>query len=73
MSYTKAHLQSDMHDARKYLNQISMQAELLSLLATGPIDEQELTTIATKVSASAKTCSEQLQTVYNNLNKTLVE
>lgn len=73
MSYTKTHLQNDMHNARKYLNQISMQAELLSLLASEPIDEQELTTIAEKLSASAKTCSEQLQTVYNNLNKTLVE
>lgn len=73
MTYTKGDLQKDMHDTRKYLNQISMQAELLGLLATAPIEGQELMDIAAKLSAGAKNCSDQLQTLYNNINKQLHE
>lgn len=49
-----------VHDARKPLNRISMQAELVKMALNGDIPAQKATEALDKIIASAKDCSNTL-------------
>ncbi|MBT1064422.1 histidine kinase [Bowmanella sp. Y26] len=52
-----------VHDARRPLNNISMQAELLKLLANKGADESQLIDAADKIVRYCKECSQILEAV----------
>ncbi len=54
-------LDKSIHDARKPLNAISMQAELIKMLAERYDDNQAIMNAATKIIEHSKSCSESLQ------------
>ena len=63
--------QKQLHDIRKPLNTISMQAELIRMLseklASQGNDTERLDASALKIIASAKDCSQQLQDLFEEI------
>ncbi|MEJ6473561.1 histidine kinase dimerization/phospho-acceptor domain-containing protein [Pseudoalteromonas piscicida] len=57
-----------VHDARKPLNQISMNAELIKLMAEQPNSEQQIVDIANTIISATKECSALLQTLVEQGN-----
>jgi hypothetical protein len=53
-----------IHDARRPLNNISMQAELIKMLAQGSEHEAALLEAADKISQYCQDCSESLQSLH---------
>ncbi|MBF7073419.1 histidine kinase [Glaciecola sp. MH2013] len=64
--------QKELHDIRKPLNTISMQAELIRMLieplSNSGLPNEKLDTAALKIIAAAKECSEQLQDLFEEIN-----
>lgn len=63
--------QKQLHDIRKPLNTISMQAELIRMLTEKLTlqgsDAERLDASALKIIASAKDCSQQLQDLFEEI------
>ncbi|WP_419149047.1 histidine kinase dimerization/phospho-acceptor domain-containing protein [Pseudoalteromonas 'SMAR'] len=59
----RSELEHLIHDARKPLNQISMQAELVKLMAAEPASSGKVQEAADKIIAASKSCSALLQTI----------
>ncbi|MEI5639187.1 MULTISPECIES: histidine kinase [unclassified Pseudoalteromonas] len=59
----RSELEHLIHDARKPLNQISMQAELVKLMATEPASSAKVQEAADKIIAASKNCSGLLQAI----------
>ncbi|MGA4607384.1 histidine kinase [Pseudoalteromonas maricaloris] len=57
-----------VHDARKPLNQISMNSELIKLIAEQPGSQQQIIDIANTIIKATKECSELLQTLVEQGN-----
>ncbi|WP_462154112.1 histidine kinase [Pseudoalteromonas piscicida] len=57
-----------VHDARKPLNQISMNSELIKLIAEQPDSQQQIIEIANTIIKATKECSELLQTLVEQGN-----
>lgn len=53
-------LQVDVHDARRPLNRITMQAELIKMALQGDIPPEKALQALDKVIAECKSCSESL-------------
>lgn len=61
-------LNERIHDIRKPLNNISMQAELVKMINEASNNEEKLGTAAEKIIQNAKLCSEMLQALFEDLN-----
>ncbi|MBQ4833973.1 histidine kinase [Pseudoalteromonas sp. MMG010] len=66
-----SNLNKQVHDIRKPLNAISMQAELIKMLIEmqTPDSSNKVTAAATTIIEQAKLCSTQLQTLFEYLEK----
>lgn len=64
----RSELATVVHDARKPLNQISMNAELVKLIVTQPNSEQQIIDIANTIIKATKECSELLQILVEQGN-----
>lgn len=62
-------LSTFIHDARKPLNGISMQAEFIKMLIETYPDNEKVVVAANKIIANAKQCSEILQQLSDYANK----
>lgn len=60
-----------VHDARKPLNRISMQAELIKMALNGDIPTQKAVDALDKIIASAKDCSNTLSEMTSELSETI--
>lgn len=60
-----------VHDARKPLNRISMQAELIKMALNGDIPTQKAVDALDKIIASAKDCSNTLSEMTSELSETV--
>jgi signal transduction histidine kinase len=60
-------LNERIHDIRKPLNNISMQAELIKMIAEASADDPKLTASADKIIQNAKLCSEMLQALFEDM------
>lgn len=58
-------LQVDVHDARRPLNRITMQAELIKMALQGDIPPEKALQALDKVIAECKSCSESLATLVD--------
>lgn len=58
-----------VHDARKPLNRITMQAELVKMALNGDIPAQQALTALDKIIASAKDCSHILSDLTAQMHK----
>lgn len=54
-------LSQQIHDARKPLNRISMQAELIKLVLENDLDKAKAITAVEQIIQSCQDCSKQLQ------------
>ena len=61
--HDKQHLETVIHDARKPLNNISMQAELLKLMIDNAADPAEIKQLAEQIIKASKECSAIMQTL----------
>ncbi|NOU50610.1 histidine kinase [Pseudoalteromonas sp. JBTF-M23] len=57
----KSELEEIAHDARKPLNHISMNAELLKIMVDKSISPEEIKKIADQIILSTKECSNTIQ------------
>ncbi|MCW8090279.1 histidine kinase dimerization/phospho-acceptor domain-containing protein [Alteromonas sp. ASW11-130] len=62
-----------VHDARKPLNRISMQAELLKMAMQGEIPADKALDALDKIIASTKDCSDQLTNMVDTLSSSITE
>lgn len=62
-----SHLQQKIHDIRKPLNTISMQAELIKMISEASENSPTLAEASNKIIANSKRCSEMLQELYEEL------
>ncbi|MCW8108249.1 hypothetical protein OPS25_07055 [Alteromonas ponticola] len=62
-----------VHDARKPLNRISMQAELVKMALQGEVPVDRALTALDKIIASTKDCSEQLTHMVDILGNSITE
>ncbi|NDW22242.1 hypothetical protein [Alteromonas hispanica] len=60
-----------VHDARKPLNRISMQAELIKMALNGDIPTQKAVDALDKIIASSKDCSNTLSEMTSELSETV--
>jgi signal transduction histidine kinase len=60
-------LQQQVHDIRKPLNTISMQAELIKMLIESSDISPKVEAAANKIIQNSKDCSELLQQLYESL------
>lgn len=58
-------LHTKIHDIRKPLNSICMQAELIKMLSESAPENEKLQTAASKIIEHSKSCSLMLQTLYD--------
>lgn len=58
-----------VHDARKPLNRITMQAELIKMALSGDIPTEQALTALDKIIASAKDCSHILSDLTTEMHK----
>ncbi|MDY6978024.1 MAG: hypothetical protein SVW51_17790 [Pseudomonadota bacterium] len=58
-----------VHDARKPLNRISMQAELVKMALNGDVAPEKALAALDKIISSAKDCSETLSEMTSELGK----
>ncbi len=58
-------LQIDVHDARRPLNRITMQAELIKMALQGEIPAEKALQALDKVIAECKSCSESLSSLVD--------
>ena len=61
-------LNQQIHDIRKPLNTISMQAELIKMLAEASEDSPKIQAAANKIIQNSKACSELLQQLFEDNN-----
>lgn len=61
-------LAAHIHDARKPLNRISMQAELVKMALNGDVPAEKAMDALDKIIASTKACSESLTTMMSELD-----
>lgn len=62
-------LQQQIHDIRKPLNTINMQAELIKMLVETSEFAPQVEAAATKIIQNSKHCSELLQVLFDNAGK----
>ncbi|NMH61222.1 hypothetical protein [Alteromonas ponticola] len=62
-----------VHDARKPLNRISMQAELVKMALQGEVPAERALNALDKIIASTKDCSEQLTNMVDVLGNSITE
>lgn len=62
-------LNQKIHDIRKPLNTISMQAELIKMIAESSENSPQLQAAANKIILNSKACSELLQQLYEDIDK----
>ena len=62
-----ATLATHVHDARKPLNRISMQAELVKMALNGDVPAEKAMDSLDKIIASTKACSESLTDMMTEL------
>lgn len=60
-------LDKKLHDIRKPLNTISMQAELIKMIEESKDADQNIIDAATKIVKSAKECSAQLNDLFTSV------
>jgi len=60
-------LNKRIHDIRKPLNSISMQAELIKMMTDSSESNENLNAAADKIILNAKRCSEMLQTLFEDV------
>ena len=70
-SYTKKQLETDIHELRRPLNRIAMQAELLDMLGINGLNEETFPEIVKKLKQASKECSNGLQDLYSRLDAVL--
>jgi len=63
-------LNQQIHDIRKPLNTISMQAELIKILVDTSNSDPKLTEAANKIIQNSKQCSDMLQALYEDISNT---
>jgi len=61
-------LNQQIHDIRKPLNIISMQAELIKMLAESSENNAKLEASANKIIQNSKQCSELLQNLFESVS-----
>lgn len=61
-------LNKRIHDIRKPLNNISMQAELIKMLAELGDNQEKINLSAEKIIHNAKQCSEMLQILFEDVS-----
>ncbi len=66
-------LSKHVHDARKPLNRISMQAELVKMALNGDVPSERAVEALDKIIASTKACSESLTTMVSELSDAQTE
>lgn len=66
-------LQKQLHDIRKPLNNISMQAELVKMLTESAASSDKISDSANKIIVNAKECSNMLQALFEYLEKEKIE
>ncbi len=59
-------LDKKLHDIRKPLNTITMQAELIKMIEESKETDQNIIDAATKIVQNAKDCSAQLNDVFES-------
>ncbi|CAH9063568.1 hypothetical protein PSECIP111951_02928 [Pseudoalteromonas holothuriae] len=57
----KQSVETVIHDARKPLNHITMNAELLKIMVDKSISPEDIKKVAEQIIVSAKECSETMQ------------
>ena len=62
-----------VHDARKPLNRISMQAELVKMALNGDVPPEKALTAFDKIISSAKDCSHTLTEMTTELGENVSE
>lgn len=62
-----------VHDARKPLNRISMQAELVKMALNGDVPPEKALTALDKIISSAKDCSHTLTEMTSELGENVSE
>ena len=62
-----------VHDARKKLNRISMQAELVKMALNGDVPPEKALTALDKIISSAKDCSHTLTEMTSELGENVSE
>ncbi|NVK54852.1 MAG: hypothetical protein HWE26_04505 [Alteromonadaceae bacterium] len=65
-----AMLQTAVHDARRPLNRITMQAELIKLALEGAVPPDKALAALDKIIAGCQDCSESLSQIVDNFNPT---
>jgi signal transduction histidine kinase len=60
-------LQQNIHDIRKPLNTISMQAELIKMLVEASDKSPKLIEAASKIILNSKQCSDLLQNLFEEI------
>ncbi|PAY01560.1 histidine kinase [Pseudoalteromonas sp. HM-SA03] len=68
MQHGQGELAKLVHDARKPLNQISMNSELIKLIAEQPDSQQQIIEVANAIIKATKECSELLQMLVEQGN-----
>ncbi|MBB67214.1 hypothetical protein C7Y69_16420 [Alteromonas sp. KS69] len=68
-----ARLSTYVHDARKPLNRISMQAELVKMALNGEVPAQKAMAALDKIITSAKDCSDSLSEMTSDFGDTLLD
>jgi len=66
-------LSTYVHDARKPLNRISMQAELVKMALAGDIPVQKAVAALDKIIVSAKDCSDTLSEMTSELGGSFMD
>ena len=59
-------ISQQIHDARRPLNNISMQAELIKMLSEGNPQEPAILEAANKIIQYCQDCSASLQSIHDN-------
>lgn len=68
-----ARLSTYVHDARKPLNRISMQAELVKMALNGDVPTEKALAALDKIISSAKDCSDTLSELTSEMGDKLAE
>ncbi|MGQ8364920.1 histidine kinase [Glaciecola sp. 1036] len=71
MAISKAEVSKQVHDLRKPMNGISMQAELIKMLVAGNPIEKDIVEAADKIIQHSKDCSNGLQSLFEQVEATL--
>jgi signal transduction histidine kinase len=70
---TQQQLDKKIHDVRKPLNRISMQAELIKLVLETNFDKAQALTAVEKILQACQDCSEQLQQLQAEKSSSFID